>query len=83
MQLSADLVSFWYSFPSQPKLCGEAWVGGDAPFAYSTINMPCWSGYYFGGAVARNQGCRSNFYAADYGPFADGMAGPYAFGLRR
>ncbi|WIA17119.1 hypothetical protein OEZ85_014012 [Tetradesmus obliquus] len=82
-ELSADLVSFWYSSPSQPQLCGEAWVGGGDPFAYSTINMPCWSGYFFAGAVARNQGCRSNFYAPDYGPFADGLAGPYAFGLRR
>ncbi|WIA37342.1 hypothetical protein OEZ86_014272 [Tetradesmus obliquus] len=82
-ELSADLVSFWYSSASQPQLCGEAWVGGGDPFAYSTLNMPCWSGYFFAGAVARNQGCRSNFYAPDYGPFADGLAGPYAFGLRR
>jgi hypothetical protein len=32
---------------------------------------------------SRNQGRRSHYYASDYAPFADDLAGEYAYGLRR
>jgi hypothetical protein len=38
-QLLVNLVSFSHSSASQPNPCGEAWVGGGAPFAYLNQNL--------------------------------------------
>jgi hypothetical protein len=41
-QLGADFVAL---FQMLPDVCGIAWVGGGANFAFSTTNDGCWNGY--------------------------------------